>query len=164
MRARWKLILGIVIAASRADGAAAILLGWQPTATIRYLSSRAEPAIRLGLLHSQTGTLAISEKSLLDAEMLAIEEINAEGGVAGRQIVWDSPDCRSDAERVRHRGAPPDRAARRRSLFGCWTSECRKAVLPVVDELSSLLFFPGNFEGIERSPESSTRADRPTSR
>ncbi len=124
--------------------------GWQPISADRLLSG-GQPPIRIGLLHSQTGSLAISEKSLLDAEILAIEEINADGGVAGRQVVCECPDCRSDPTVFAAEARRLIEQEKAVALFGCWTSECRKAVLPVVDESRSLLFFPGNFEGIETS-------------
>ncbi len=152
MRQRWKWIFIVLAAVVALAAGGAILVGWRPIKTVAYLFRRTQPPIRLGLLHSQTGQLAISEKSLLDAEILAIEEINAAGGIDDRQVVWSSPDCRSDptifATEAR-RLIEQDKVA---TLFGTWTSECRKAVLPVLDEHTSLLFFPGNFEGIERSP------------
>ena len=152
MRAWWKLILrSLVIAAAVALGVA-ILLGWQPLAVVAFLQRQTLAPIRIGLLHSQTGLLSLSEKSLLDAEILAIEEINAQGGIKNRQIVWRSPDCKSDAKSFAAEARRLLETEQVTTLFGCWTSESRKAVLPVLDEFSSLLFFPGNFEGIERSP------------
>ena len=144
MRQRWRLILGSLLAASFAGLLVAVLVRGR-------LAQRGEP-IRLGLLHSKSGPLRISEESLLLAEILAIEEINAAGGVADREVVYSAPDCQSDptvsATEARRLGVDEKAAA----LFGTWTSECRKAVVPVVAEQSSLLFFPGNFEGIEESP------------
>ena len=151
MRQRWKLILGLLLLVGSIAGSLAILVGWQPIKFVAALTLRAQPTIRLGLLHSQTGPLAISEKSLLDAEILAIEEINAAGGVAHRKVVWSSPDCRSDANVFAAEARRLIESEKVSALFGCWTSESRKAVIPVVTERSSLLFFPGNFEGIERS-------------
>jgi urea transport system substrate-binding protein len=115
------------------------------------LPSPGEPIV-LGLLHSQTGTLAISETSLRDAELFAIEEINAGGGVLGRQLEAKSPDPRS-----RPHDLFPKRArelcerAGAAALFGCWTSSSRKAVIPVLEEFSRLLFYPVQSEGNECS-------------
>ena len=151
MRQRWWVFAGAALVAALIGAGAAYLAGWRVASALALLRGSGPP-IRLGLLHSQTGLLSISEKSLLDAEILAIDEINAAGGVDGRRLAWVAPDCRSDP------GAFADQARRRveqegvAALFGAWTSECRKAILPVVEGRSGLLFFPGNFEGIERSP------------
>ncbi len=152
MRRRWKLILGGLVVLAVIGACLAVLRGWEPITRVASWFEGTRPTVRLGLLHSQTGTLAISEKSLLDAEVLAIEEVNAAGGVSGRQIVWSAPDCRSDPEVFASEARRLIDQEKVAALFGAWTSECRKAILPVLDERSSLLFFPGNFEGIEKSP------------
>ena len=151
MRRRWKLVLGCLLGAVASFGVIALAFGWRPLPTTILDPWLAGPPIRVGLIHSQSGYLAISEKSLLDAEMLAIEEINAAGGVNNRRVVWSSPDCRSDPEVFASRARELIEKEHVEALFGTWTSESRKAVLPILDEKSSLLFFPGNFEGIERS-------------
>jgi urea transport system substrate-binding protein len=117
------------------------------------LPEGSEPIV-LGLLHSQTGTLAISETSLRDAELLAIEEINAAGGVLGRQLEAKSPDPRSRPldlfpKRARELCERDGAAA----VFGCWTSSSRKAVIPVLEEFGRLLFYPVQYEGNESSPQ-----------
>lgn len=151
MRQRWKLgIVLLIVVAGLALGTA-VLLGWQPIRLIASLIQRTQPTIRLGLLHSQSGHLAISEKSLLDAEILAIEEINAEGGVSNRQVVYSAPDCRSDPAIFASEARRLIEQEQAVALFGAWNSECRKAIIPVLNDRSSLLFFPGNFEGIEKS-------------
>ena len=109
--------------------------------------------IRVGILHSQTGTMAISETSLRDAELFAIEEINAAGGVLGRMLdpVVEDPRSRFD-------DLFPRRAkrllvdAKVAVVFGCWTSASRKAVLPVFEQQGGLLFYPLQYEGNECSP------------
>lgn len=128
-----------------------IAVGWLGEPLLRRYWPGSRPPVRVGLLHSQTGYLAISEASVLEAELLAIEEINAEGGIDGRRVDPVVADCRSDpAEFATGAGRllEKDRVA---VLFGGWTSECRKAMVPVVEEHAGLLFFPGNFEGFERS-------------
>jgi urea transport system substrate-binding protein len=109
--------------------------------------------IRLGLLHSQTGTMAISETSLRDAGIMAIEEINAAGGVLGRPIEAVVEDTRSRFTDLFPKKArkllAEDKVA---ALFGCWTSSSRKAVLPVLEEHHALLFYPVQYEGNESSP------------
>jgi urea transport system substrate-binding protein len=108
--------------------------------------------IVVGLLHSQTGTLAISETALRDAELFAIEEINASGGLLGRPLEPRSPDPRS-----RPLDLFPKRARelferhRAAVIFGCWTSSSRKAVIPVLEEFDKFLFYPVQFEGNEAS-------------
>jgi urea transport system substrate-binding protein len=109
-------------------------------------------SVKVGILHSQTGTMSISEISLRDAELLAIDEINAKGGVLGRQIEPVVEDGRSRFTTVFPKKARKllleDKVA---VVFGCWTSSSRKAVLPVVEELNGLLFYPVQYEGNESS-------------
>lgn len=109
--------------------------------------------IKVGILHSQTGTMAISEASLRDIELLAIEEINANGGLLGRMIKPVVEDPRSRFEDLFPRRARKLLADEQVSVvFGCWTSSSRKAVLPVFEELNGLLFYPVQYEGNECSP------------
>lgn len=109
--------------------------------------------VKVGILHSQTGTMSISESSLRDAELMAIEEINAAGGVLGQQIEAVVEDGRSQFSTVF-----PMKARKLLAddgvvvVFGCWTSASRKAVLPVFEELKGLLFYPVQYEGNESSP------------
>ena len=114
-------------------------------------SQAAEP-IKVGILHSLTGTIAIAEASVVDAEKLAIEEINAEGGVMGRKIEPIIEDGASDwptfAEKAR-KLLERDKVA---CIFGCYTSASRKAVLPVVEKSKGLLYYPTYYEGLEQSP------------
>jgi urea transport system substrate-binding protein len=115
-------------------------------------SAGASP-IKVGLLHSQTGTMAISETALRDAGLLAIEEINAAGGVLGRPIEAVVEDSRSRFTDLFPKKArkllAEDKVA---AVFGCWTSSSRKAVLPVLEENNGLLFYPVQYEGNESSP------------
>ena len=106
--------------------------------------------VNLGLLHSQTGPLAISATSLRDIEIHACERINAAGGILGRKILVSAPDPRSRPERfamLSRRLLEEGSVA----LFGCWTSTARKAVLPVVEEFERLLFYSVQYEGNESS-------------
>ncbi|PWT73294.1 MAG: urea ABC transporter substrate-binding protein [Proteobacteria bacterium] len=112
----------------------------------------AADAIKVGILHSLTGTIAIAEKSVVDAEMLAIEEINKAGGVSGRPIEAVVEDGASDwptfAEKAR-KLLEKDKVA---AVMGCYTSASRKAVLPVFEKLKGLLYYPTYYEGLEMSP------------
>ena len=151
MRSRWKWVLGLLLAVLAVTAGVAVAQGWRPGAALGLDSWLAGEPVRIGLLHSQSGYLAISEKSLVDAEILAIEEVNAAGGVNGRQIVWSAPDCRSDPESFAIQARSLIEKESAEALFGAWTSECRKAILPVVAEKQNLLFFPGSSEAVERS-------------
>ncbi|RMG10097.1 MAG: HAMP domain-containing protein [Cyanobacteria bacterium J055] len=108
--------------------------------------------IEIGILHSLTGTLAIGEVAVKDATLLAIEEINAAGGVLGRPlkpIVRDgSSDLQTFAREVKHLLIDEQVAV----VFGCWTSSSRKAVLPLFERYNGLLFYPASYEGLEQSP------------
>jgi urea transport system substrate-binding protein len=108
--------------------------------------------IKVGILHSLSGTMAISEVSVKDAELLAIEEINAKGGVLGKKLVPIVEDGASDwptfAEKAR-KLLSEDKVA---TVFGGWTSASRKAMLPVFEELNGLLWYPVQYEGLEASP------------
>jgi urea transport system substrate-binding protein len=108
--------------------------------------------IKVGILHSLSGTMSISEVSVKDAEMMAIEEINAKGGVLGKQIEPVIEDGASDwptfAEKAR-KLLSEDKVA---TVFGGWTSASRKAMLPVFEELNGLLWYPVQYEGLESSP------------
>lgn len=105
----------------------------------------------VGQLHSATGTMAISETGSIQAERLAIEQINAMGGILGRKIKIIQEDGASDwpnfAEKAKKLLAN-DRVA---AIFGCWTSASRKAVLPVVEKENGLLYYPTFYEGLEQS-------------
>jgi len=112
------------------------------------LSSGRNP-IHVGLLHSQTGTLALNENPVRDAETLAIEEINARGGLLGRQLEIICPDTRSRTELYPRRARTLLVDNNVAAVFGGWSSAGRKAVLPVLEEFSRLLFFPLAYEGNE---------------
>tara|TARA_Y100001934_G_C12318513_1_gene758854 strand:- start:54 stop:1307 length:1254 start_codon:yes stop_codon:yes gene_type:complete len=111
-----------------------------------------DDTVKVGILHSITGTMAISETGSVQAEKLAIEQINASGGVLGRQIEYIQEDGASDwptfAEKSR-KLLVNDKVA---AVFGCWTSASRKAVLPVFEQYNGMLYYPTFYEGLEQSP------------
>ncbi len=113
----------------------------------------AKPAIRIGVLHSLTGTMAMSEASLVDAVRLAVEEANQSGGINGAQIEMIVSDCRSDAGYCAEQAEKLITRDKVQALFGCWTSACRKAVKSVVERHHHLLFYPVQYEGFEHSPD-----------
>ena len=108
--------------------------------------------VKVGLLHSLTGTMSISEVGVRDAELLAIEELNEAGGILGCQIKIVEEDGKSNprifAEKAR-KLLEEDKVA---TIFGCWTSDSRKAVKPVLEEDYGLLWYPVQYEGFEASP------------
>jgi urea transport system substrate-binding protein len=107
--------------------------------------------IQVGVLHSLSGTMAISERALVDATLLGLHEINDAGGLLGRPVEPVVLDGRSRAvvfaEQAQH-------LVKRRvsAIFGCWTSSSRKLVAPVVERGGCLLFYPVAYEGLESSP------------
>ena len=113
--------------------------------------SHAADTIKVGVLHSLSGTMAISETVLKDVTLMAIEDINSKGGVLGKKLEAVVVDPASNwplfAEKARQL-LTQDKVA---VVFGCWTSVSRKSVLPVFEELNGLLFYPVQYEGEELS-------------
>jgi urea transport system substrate-binding protein len=127
--------------------ALAALLG----AGVAWRAANEAPPIRIGVLHSLTGAMAASEKPLIDAVRLAVEELNAAGGLLGRQVEMVVADTRSDPQTAAAEARRLIEQERVSALFGCWTSACRKAVKPVVERYKHLLFYPVQYEGLEQS-------------
>jgi len=136
---RWLLVAGV---------AAALALGWL---LVEWLVIDRRPIV-VGLLHSQTGPMAISERSMIDAEVLALEEINAAGGLLGRRVRWVVADGGSDGPTFARQAEALIRDHGVSVIFGCWTSASRKSVLPVVEKADHLLVYPMAYEGMEQSP------------
>jgi urea transport system substrate-binding protein len=113
--------------------------------------SHSRPVIKIGILHSLSGTMAVSESPLVDALQLAIEEANATDGINGQLIEALVVDCRSDAAYCAEQAERLITEEKVSVLFGCWTSSCRKAVKPVVEKHQHLLFYPVQYEGMEQS-------------
>jgi len=114
-------------------------------------SVMAEDTIKVGVLHSLSGTMAISETTLKDTMLMLIDEQNKKGGLLGKKLEAVVVDPASNwplfAEKAREL-LTKDKVA---SIFGCWTSVSRKSVLPVIEELNGLLFYPVQYEGEESS-------------
>ncbi|MBA56848.1 MAG: urea ABC transporter substrate-binding protein [Pseudomonadales bacterium] len=111
-----------------------------------------DDSVTVGILHSVTGTMAISETGSVQAEKLAIEQINAMGGVLGRQIKIIQEDGASDWPTFAEKSKKllvNDKVA---AVFGCWTSASRKAALPVFEQYNGMLYYPTFYEGLEQSP------------
>src|SRR5882724_5369497 len=115
------------------------------------LPANAQDTIKVGILHSLSGTMAISETTLKDTMLFLIDEQNKKGGVLGKKLEAVVVDPASNwplfAEKARELIAKEKVAA----VFGCWTSVSRKSVLPVFEELNGLLFYPVQYEGEESS-------------
>jgi urea transport system substrate-binding protein len=141
-----KLIKGILRAALPAvvGAAAAVALGGAADA-------QTQGTIKIGVLHSLSGTMAISETTLKDTILMMVDDINKKGGLLGKKVEAVVVDPASNwplfAEKARDLLAKEKVAA----VFGCWTSVSRKSVLPVFEELNGLLFYPVQYEGEESS-------------
>jgi urea transport system substrate-binding protein len=107
--------------------------------------------ITVGQLHSATGTMAISEAGSIESERLAIDQINAEGGILGRQIKVIVEDGASDWPTFAEKSKELLEEDHVAAVFGCWTSASRKAVLPIFERDDGLLYYPTFYEGLEQS-------------
>ncbi|MGV0952472.1 MAG: transporter substrate-binding protein, partial [Azonexus sp.] len=116
---------------------------------VASFAAQAADTIKVGVLHSLSGTMAISETALKETALMTIEEINKSGGVMGKKLEAVVVDPASNwplfAEKSRQL-LSKDKVA---VVFGCWTSVSRKSVLPVFKELNGLLFYPVQYEGEE---------------
>lgn len=145
-------------------GAAALLLffgsgAWKtrppatPTASVATVPAvpTGEP-IKVGVLHSLSGTMAVSASVVVDATLLAIDEINQSGGLLGRPVKAIVVDARSDDKiyvKEAERLLTEEKVC---TVFGCWTSASRKAVKPIFEDHDNLLIYPLQYEGLEESP------------
>ena len=152
-----KVILGALLLT------AVIACGSSPTPTAAPAATTTatqEPAaaaesgdtIKVGVLHSLSGTMSISETAVKDASLLAIDEINANGGVMGKQIEVVIEDGASDWPTFAGKARKLLQSDEVAVVFGGWTSASRKAMLPVFESNNGLLFYPVQYEGLETSP------------
>lgn len=150
---RRALLAGFAALPLLTMGGLPALAGGYPTAEVNTTGlAVTDDTVKVGILHSVTGTMAISETGSVQAEKLAIEQINAMGGVLGRKIEFVQEDGGSDwptfAEKAKKLLVQDKTAA----VFGCWTSASRKAVLPVFEQYNGMLYYPTFYEGLEESP------------
>ncbi len=110
-----------------------------------------DDTIKVGVLHSLSGTMAISETTLKDTMLMLIEQQNAKGGVLGKQLEAVVVDPASDWPLFAEKARELLTVSNVDVMFGCWTSVSRKSVLPVIEELNGLLFYPVQYEGEESS-------------
>jgi urea transport system substrate-binding protein len=149
---RRELLTGAAALSATAMLPAGALAQQFPTARVNTTGlAVTDTEVTCGILHSVTGTMSISETGSVQAEKLAIEQINATGGILGRKIKFIQEDGASDwptfAEKAR-KLLVNDKVA---SVMGCWTSASRKAVLPVFEQYNGMLYYPTFYEGLEAS-------------
>ena len=131
--------------------AAAAATALPAAATFGSRSAMAAEPIKVGILHSLTGTLAIAEAHIVDAEKMAIDELNASGGVLGRPLRPIVEDGASDWPTFAEKAQKLLESDKVSVIFGCHTSASRKAVLPVMERYNGLLYYPCYYEGLEMS-------------
>ncbi|MBD2576095.1 urea ABC transporter substrate-binding protein [Oscillatoria sp. FACHB-1406] len=122
-----------------------------PTSASTPVAAGSGNTIKVGILHSLSGTMAISETTVVDAEMLAIEEINKAGGVLGKQIEPIKEDGASDWDVFKEKAEKLIDKDKVVTIFGCWTSASRKAVLDTFESKNHMLWYPVQYEGQECS-------------
>ncbi|CAM2143052.1 urea transport system substrate-binding protein [Pararobbsia alpina] len=148
---RRKILMGLAAAPALAVPA----MAWAqqfPTAKINTTGlAVTDTEVTVGQLHSATGTMAISETGSIQAERLAIEQINAAGGILGRQIKIIQEDGASDWPTFAEKSKKLLENDHVAAVFGCWTSASRKAVLPIFERDNGLLYYPTFYEGLEQS-------------
>jgi urea transport system substrate-binding protein len=110
-----------------------------------------DDTVTVGQLHSITGTMAISETGSVEAERLAIAQINEMGGILGRQIKIIQEDGASDWPTFAEKSKKLITQDKVACVFGCWTSASRKAVLPIFEKENNMLYYPTFYEGLEAS-------------
>jgi urea ABC transporter urea binding protein len=115
-------------------------------------AKKSAPPLNVGVLHSLTGTMAYSESPVVDATLLAIDELNRRGGVLGRNVQAVVVDGKSDAVTFARQAEWLIKEKHALAIFGCWMSAHRKAVLPIVERNDNLLVYPVQYEGLESSP------------
>lgn len=119
---------------------------------LQACDTKQDTKVKIGILHSMTGTMSFSERDLVDVISLAIKEINLDGGLLGKKLEPVLADGASDWDKFANeaeRLITEDKVA---VIFGCWTSSCRKSVKPVIERHHHLMFYPLQYEGLEQSP------------
>ena len=156
-RASWRgrrglLLGGLVLAGLCGLGWLAVEKRWGNNADNMAVVPPAGEPIRVGVLHSISGTMADSERPVVDATLLAIEQLNEAGGVLGRPVEPILADGKSQADSFL---AETDRLINQDkvcTIFGCWKSSARKTIVPLLEETNHLLIYPVQYEGLEESP------------
>ncbi len=118
---------------------------------LRAFGQPPSDSIPVGILHSSSGTMGSSGRTLVDAILMAIDEVNQQGGVLGRPLHPIIEDGASDPNVFAKKARRLTQQQKIQTIFVCWTSASRKAVLPVVEEARNLLWYPMQYEGMEQS-------------
>src|ERR1700748_3028741 len=118
---------------------------------MRHSTAKAQDTIKVGVLHSLSGTMAISETTLKDTVLMLIDEQNKKGGLLGKKLEAVVVDPASDWPKFAEKAAELLEKDKVSVVFGCWTSVSRKSVLPVFEKDNGLLFYPVQYEGEELS-------------
>jgi len=145
-KAAWKKKTGQYLGALLLVGAL-VAFAWKPA-----MAAPGQQTVKVGVLQSLTGTMAISEVTVKNAELLAIDQLNAHGGVLGKKIVPVVVDGESLPSTFAQKAQQLIQQDKVVTVFGGWTSASRKAMLPVFQEFHNLLWYPVQFEGNECSP------------
>jgi urea transport system substrate-binding protein len=145
----WPVLAGIAAVILVAAALIYLLLGRRPGSQAVFAGG---PPIKVGILHSRTGTMGTSELPVVDATLFAIEEINDAGGLLGRRIEAVLEDGESDPATFAGKAEKLIAQDQVITVFGCWTSASRKAVKSVVEKHDNLLLYPVQNEGLEQSP------------
>jgi urea transport system substrate-binding protein len=150
---RRGLLTGIsAVGASAALSACGAKTGSDTSSAAGAQADTSGDTVKVGLLNSLSGTMAISEVTVHNALLLAVKEINAAGGVLGKKLKPISQDGASDWPTFAEKAEALITDDKVAATFGCWTSASRKAVKPVFERYKSPLFYPVQYEGLEESP------------
>ena len=146
------VLVGVSLALGLSLGTGSAVAADFPTAAVNTTGlAVTDTTVTVGILHSATGTMAISETGSIQAEKLAIAQINEMGGVLGRKIEVIQEDGASDWPTFAEKSKKLLENDKVAAVFGCWTSASRKAALPVFEKDNGLLFYPTFYEGLEQS-------------
>jgi urea transport system substrate-binding protein len=146
------VLVGVSLALGLSMGTGSASAADFPTAAVSTTGlAVTDKTVTVGILHSATGTMAISETGSIQAEKLAIAQINEMGGVLGRKIEVVQEDGASDWPTFAEKSKKLLESDKVAAVFGCWTSASRKAALPVFEKDNGLLFYPTFYEGLEQS-------------
>ena len=150
----WVNVFAVAVAMTagcQKDKAAEVAAPAAPVVAAPVVPADDKGPIKVGILHSLSGTMAISETSLKDVALMAIDEINEAGGLLGRKVEAVVVDPASNWPLFAEKARELIQKEKVAVTFGCWTSVSRKSVLPVFEELNGLLFYPVQYEGEESS-------------
>src|ERR1051326_8636676 len=127
--------------------AAAAVVAAAALAPVGSADAQTQATIKIGVLHSLSGTMAISESTLKDTVLMMVDDLNKKGGLLGKKVEAVVVDPASNWPLFAEKARELLQVQKVAAVFGCWTSVSRKSVLPVFEELNGLLFYPVQYEG-----------------